>query len=89
MKRLFIIGQCIALALLFLQYSSAAFAQEQMAKDLGEGKQTSPSGLTGAEAGGSTTAAKPGQDRLSVPGRIAGRFCRRSEEPRPFYESGC
>jgi polysaccharide export outer membrane protein len=69
MKRLFIFGQFIAFALLVLLYGSAAFAQEETTKDLGEGNQTSRSGLTGAGAGGSsTTAAKPGRaDGLGNP----------------------
>jgi len=54
-----IFGSCIAIALLF-ECGPAAFAQVQTGKDLGDGKQTSQSGLTGAGVGGSTTAADPG-----------------------------
>lgn len=69
MKRLFTNDQCTAFALLFLLYGSAAFAQVETTKDLGEGQQTSQSGLTGAGVGGSgTTAAKPGRaDGLGNP----------------------
>jgi polysaccharide biosynthesis/export protein len=60
MKRVFICGQFIAIALLALQSWSAACAQEQKTQGLSAGQGTSPSGLTGAGAGGSsTTAAKP------------------------------
>jgi len=68
MKRVFTLGELIAIAVLVLLYGSAAFAQEQRTEDLGEGKQTSHSGLTGAGAGSSTTAAKPGRaDGLGNP----------------------
>ena len=61
MERVFILGRLIAIALLFVQCGSAAFAQEETRKILSEGKDTSRSALTGAGAGGSsTTAAKPG-----------------------------
>jgi len=61
MKRLFIFVRFIAIALMVLQCCSAAFAQSDTRKDLGESKETSRSGFTGAGAGGSgTTAAKPG-----------------------------
>jgi polysaccharide biosynthesis/export protein len=58
MKRLFILIQFIAVALL-VSSCWTVFAQEQGIALSGE-KQTSPSGLTGAGAGGSSTAAKPG-----------------------------
>jgi polysaccharide biosynthesis/export protein len=67
MKRLFIFAQLIATVLLVLLCCSAAWAQEET-KDLSAGKETSPSGLTGAGAGGSSTAAKPGRaDGLGNP----------------------
>lgn len=52
--------QCIALAVIVSQCCSAAFAQEQIRPDPGENQQTSQSSLTGAGAGGTLTAAKPG-----------------------------
>jgi len=72
MKRLFILIQFIAVALLALECCATAFAQcgEQEKKTgLSEDQQTSPSGLTGAGAGGSsTTVAKPGEaDGLGNP----------------------
>jgi polysaccharide export outer membrane protein len=61
MRRLFIFPAFIAIALLLLQCGLAVFAQEETRKDLGEGKQTSRSGITGTGTGGSsTTAATPG-----------------------------
>jgi polysaccharide export outer membrane protein len=60
MRRLFTFVRFIAITLLLLQCALAVFAQENTRKDLGEGKQTSQSGLTGTGAGGSTTAATPG-----------------------------
>jgi len=69
MKRHFIIGKFIAIVLFVLQCGSAAFAQDDTRKDLGESKETSRSGFTGAGAGSSsTTAAKPGRaDGLGNP----------------------
>ncbi len=69
MGRAFIFVSVITIALLALQCGSAAFAQEEARKDLSEGKETSPSGFTGAGAGGaSTAAAKPGRaDGLGNP----------------------
>jgi len=59
--KLLIFGRFMAIALLVLQCALAVFAQENTRKDLGEGKQTSRSGLTGTGTGGSsTTAATPG-----------------------------
>lgn len=57
----------LAVVLFILQCCSAAFGQ--VGKDLGDGKETSQSGLTGAGAGsGSSTAAKPGRaDGLGNP----------------------
>ena len=61
MKRLFIIVQFIGIAFLVLQVCLAAFAQQEQTANLGENKESSRSGLTGAGPGGSgTTAAKPG-----------------------------
>jgi polysaccharide export outer membrane protein len=61
MKRFSRVGPFIAVALLALRCGSAAIAQEKATNDLGEGKQASPSSLTGAGAGsGSMAAAKPG-----------------------------
>ncbi|MFZ0735404.1 MAG: polysaccharide biosynthesis/export family protein [Candidatus Sulfotelmatobacter sp.] len=60
MKRIFIIVRLIAVALICFE-SCAVFAQESKSS-LGEGKEASRSGLTGAEAGGSRqTAAEPGR----------------------------
>jgi polysaccharide export outer membrane protein len=60
MKCRFMFARCIAIGLMILQCCSAALAQGEK-KDLGEDKETSRSGFTGAGAGGSsTTAAKPG-----------------------------
>jgi len=69
MRHVFTLGELIGSTLLVLLYGSAAFAQEQKTEDLGENKQTSHSGLTGAGVGGSsTTAAKPGRaDGLGNP----------------------
>ena len=69
MKRLFIIVRLIAIASLVLQCCLAAFAQNEQRTNLGENKESSQSGLTGAGAGGSgTTAAKPGRaDGLGNP----------------------
>jgi polysaccharide export outer membrane protein len=58
MKRAFIFVRFIASALLVLHCGSAAFAQEKT--DSGGDKETFQSGLTGAGAGSSTTAAKAG-----------------------------
>ena len=59
MKRFFNFDQLVAVTLLVLLCSSAAFAQD-ITVPRGE-KETSPSGLTGAGEGGSgTRAAKPG-----------------------------
>lgn len=75
MKRLFILVRFIAVALLVLQYGSAAFSQSK--KDLGESRELSPSGLTGAAVEGSSTAAKAGgADDLGNP-TLGGR--------RPLY----
>jgi protein involved in polysaccharide export with SLBB domain len=64
MKRLFILIRFITVALLAIECCGTASAQEGEEKektDLSRDKQTSPSGLTGARAGGrSTTATKPG-----------------------------
>jgi polysaccharide biosynthesis/export protein len=61
MKRVFTFTQFIAVALLLLQCGLAVFAQEETRKNLGEDKETSRSGLTGAGTGGSSkTAATPG-----------------------------
>ena len=60
MKRFLFIGPTVA-TLLVSQFCMAAFAQTEEPKDLGETKESSRSGLTGAGAGdGETTAAKPG-----------------------------
>ena len=59
MKRFFIFVRFIAIALVALQCCSAVFAQEKT--DLGGNNDTSRAGLTGAGAGGSSTAVeKPG-----------------------------
>jgi protein involved in polysaccharide export with SLBB domain len=59
MKRLSIFG-LLAVAWLGIRCGSAAFAQGERT-DLGDAKQASPSSLTGARAGGSSsTAANPG-----------------------------
>jgi polysaccharide export outer membrane protein len=61
MKRFSRVGLFMAVALLALRCGSAAIAQEKATNDLGEGKQASPSSLTGAGAGSSSmAAAKPG-----------------------------
>jgi len=69
MGRAFIFDSIITIALLAMQCGSAALAQEETRKDLSEGKETSPSGFTGAGAGGANTAAaKPGRaDGLGNP----------------------
>jgi polysaccharide biosynthesis/export protein len=60
MKFLFTFVRVLAVALLALEFGSAAFAQVEKT-DLGGGQQTSRSGFTGAGTGGSsTTAATPG-----------------------------
>jgi polysaccharide biosynthesis/export protein len=59
MKRLLIFGRFLATALLVFECCSAAIAQGEKA-DVGGNKQTSQSGLTGAGARSSGTAAKPG-----------------------------
>jgi len=68
MKRLFILGQVIVIALSVLPSVSAVFAQEET-KDLGEGNQTSRSSVTGTGTEvGNTTAAKAGRaDGLGNP----------------------
>jgi polysaccharide biosynthesis/export protein len=60
MKRFVIPVQFIAVAVIVSQCCSAAFAQGQASSTPGENQQTSPSSLTGAGAGGTLTAAKPG-----------------------------
>jgi hypothetical protein len=76
MKRVFIFGQfifehsiAIALLIFISQCWPAACAQEQTNQEPGTGQGTSPSGLTGAGTGGSSTvAAKPGRaDGLGNP----------------------
>jgi len=57
MKRVFIFVRVIAIALLTLDCCSAAFAQAERT-DLGENKETSQSGFTGAGAGGSRNKAE-------------------------------
>lgn len=59
MKSPFILGQFIAV-LVISPFCLAAGAQTDTAT-VGAGQETSPAGLTGATAGGSTTAAKPGR----------------------------
>jgi polysaccharide export outer membrane protein len=59
MKHLLTFGRFIAVALLALEFCSAAFAQGETTT-LSGGTASSQSGLTGAGAGGSFTAAKPG-----------------------------
>lgn len=67
MKGPIIFGQFIAV-LVILQCCSAAGAQQVDTTTLSAGQETSPSGLTGARAGGGTTAAKPGRaDGLGNP----------------------
>ena len=61
MRHPFVFPRFIAIALLLLLCGLAVLAQEVNRKDLGEGKETSSSGITGTGAGGSsTTAATPG-----------------------------
>jgi len=59
MKHPFILGRFIGIAFLVLQCCSAASAQDETTALSGD-KTSSHFGLTGAGAGGSTTAAKPG-----------------------------
>lgn len=67
MKHAFAWIKFIALVLLSLQLGSAAFAQEEN-KNLAQGSKTSRSSLTGAGAGGGTTAANAGRaDGLGNP----------------------
>ena len=69
MKRLFIFVRFIGIAFLALQCCLAAFAQEEQSTNLGENKESSRSGFTGAGVGDSgTVAAKPGRaDGLGNP----------------------
>ena len=61
MSRSFTLPRFVAIALLLLPCGLAVFAQEANRKDLGEAKETSQSGITGAGAGGRIiTAATPG-----------------------------
>ena len=61
MKRVFTFTRFIAAALVLSQCGLAVFAQEETRKNLGEDKETSRSGFTGAGTGGSSkTAATPG-----------------------------
>jgi polysaccharide biosynthesis/export protein len=60
MKRIFTASPFIAIALMFGQFCSAAFAQGEPREDPSENHTTSPAGLTGAAKGSITAAANPG-----------------------------
>ena len=62
MKRIVSILELLSVAMLVCVFGSAAFAQGDASNGLGENKEPSQSGLTGAGTGGNVaTAAKPGE----------------------------